>query len=69
MNGILTLPVTVAPNFIKETLKVIKANGYWHNISGKLQYSLLYLQSIKPKNKENNQTEIYHRSSGFNWYM
>lgn len=66
----LTLPVTGAPpRSIKETLKVIKANGYRLNISGKLQYSLLYLQSIKPKNRENNQTEIYHRSSGFNRYL
>lgn len=69
MNGIIPLPVTGAPNFIKETLKVVKANGCWHDNSGKFQCSLLYLQPIKPKNKPKNQTEIYHRSSGLNRYM
>lgn len=43
MNGIIS--VTGAPNFIKETLKLIIANGCWHANGGKLQYSLLYFHS------------------------
>lgn len=45
MNGIIPLSVTGAPNFIKETLKLIKANGCWHANGWKLQYSFLYFHS------------------------